>query len=98
MDLKRPYKDSDPPFSILSFVTYTLLSFNVFFIHSLPHRLEDVVSDVVSEQKALMVVKDPLYFRTPPPCQPPVNRTKCMKSVLSMFYISWYSNAVLIYI
>uniref|UniRef100_A0A8C1SQH7 Activating transcription factor 6 n=1 Tax=Cyprinus carpio TaxID=7962 RepID=A0A8C1SQH7_CYPCA len=39
------------------------------------NRLEDVVS----EQKALMVVKDPLYFRTPPPCQPPVNRTKCMK-------------------
>nr|AKZ87017.1 activating transcription factor 6 protein [Ctenopharyngodon idella] len=39
------------------------------------NRLEDVES----EQKALMVVKDPLYFRTPPPCQPPVNRTKCMK-------------------
>uniref|UniRef100_A0A673K5G2 Cyclic AMP-dependent transcription factor ATF-6 alpha-like n=1 Tax=Sinocyclocheilus rhinocerous TaxID=307959 RepID=A0A673K5G2_9TELE len=39
------------------------------------NRLEDVVS----EQKALMVVKDPLYFRTPPPCLPPVNRTKCMK-------------------
>ncbi|XP_026146657.1 cyclic AMP-dependent transcription factor ATF-6 alpha [Carassius auratus] len=39
------------------------------------NRLEDAVS----EQKALMVVKDPLYFRTPPPCQPPVNRTKCMK-------------------
>ncbi|XP_059368544.1 cyclic AMP-dependent transcription factor ATF-6 alpha-like isoform X2 [Carassius carassius] len=39
------------------------------------NRLEDVVS----EQKALMVGKDPLYFRTPPPCQPPVNRTKCMK-------------------
>lgn len=39
------------------------------------NRLEDVVS----EEKALMVVKDPLYFRTPPPCQPPVNRTKCMK-------------------
>ncbi|XP_073709329.1 cyclic AMP-dependent transcription factor ATF-6 alpha isoform X3 [Garra rufa] len=37
------------------------------------------LEDVVSEQKALMVVKDPLYFRTPPPCQPPVNRTKCMK-------------------
>uniref|UniRef100_A0A8C1U9I8 Activating transcription factor 6 n=1 Tax=Cyprinus carpio TaxID=7962 RepID=A0A8C1U9I8_CYPCA len=36
-------------------------------------------AEVVSEQKALMVVKDPLYFRTPPPCQPPVNRTKCMK-------------------
>ncbi|XP_052391098.1 cyclic AMP-dependent transcription factor ATF-6 alpha [Carassius gibelio] len=36
------------------------------------------LEDVVSEQKALMVVKDPLYFRTPP-CQPPVNRTKCMK-------------------
>ncbi|XP_043075235.1 cyclic AMP-dependent transcription factor ATF-6 alpha isoform X2 [Puntigrus tetrazona] len=39
------------------------------------NRLEDVVS----EQKALMVVKNPLYLRTPPPCQPPVNRTKCMK-------------------
>uniref|UniRef100_A0A9J8CP99 Activating transcription factor 6 n=2 Tax=Cyprinus carpio carpio TaxID=630221 RepID=A0A9J8CP99_CYPCA len=47
------------------------------------NRLEDVgvraEAEVVSEQKALMVVKDPLYFRTPPPCQPPVNRTKCMK-------------------
>uniref|UniRef100_A0A9J7Y8X9 Activating transcription factor 6 n=1 Tax=Cyprinus carpio carpio TaxID=630221 RepID=A0A9J7Y8X9_CYPCA len=46
-------------------------------------ELEDVgvraEAEVVSEQKALMVVKDPLYFRTPPPCQPPVNRTKCMK-------------------
>ncbi|KAL7887918.1 hypothetical protein AOLI_G00028920 [Acnodon oligacanthus] len=34
----------------------------------------------VSEEKALMVVKrDPLFFRPPPPCQPTVNRTKCMK-------------------
>ncbi|KAI4882109.1 hypothetical protein NFI96_010739 [Prochilodus magdalenae] len=47
----------------------------------LPHtadRWEDIES--VSEEKALMVVKrDPLFFRPPPPCQPPVNRTKCMK-------------------
>lgn len=32
-----------------------------------------------SEDKALMVVKDPLFLRPPPPCQPPVNRTKCME-------------------
>ncbi|XP_062251335.1 cyclic AMP-dependent transcription factor ATF-6 alpha [Platichthys flesus] len=30
-----------------------------------------------SEDKALMLVKDPLYLRPPPPCQPPLNRTKC---------------------
>ncbi|XP_047199206.1 cyclic AMP-dependent transcription factor ATF-6 alpha [Hippoglossus stenolepis] len=30
-----------------------------------------------SEGKALMLVKDPLYRRPPPPCQPPLNRTKC---------------------
>ncbi|XP_034736748.1 cyclic AMP-dependent transcription factor ATF-6 alpha isoform X2 [Etheostoma cragini] len=30
-----------------------------------------------SEDKALMVVKDPIFLRPPPPCQPPVNRTKC---------------------
>uniref|UniRef100_A0A6Q2XF84 BZIP domain-containing protein n=1 Tax=Esox lucius TaxID=8010 RepID=A0A6Q2XF84_ESOLU len=36
--------------------------------------------NVDSEDKALMVVKeDPLFFRNPPPCQPPVNRTKCIK-------------------
>uniref|UniRef100_A0A9J8BRD1 Activating transcription factor 6 n=1 Tax=Cyprinus carpio carpio TaxID=630221 RepID=A0A9J8BRD1_CYPCA len=53
-----------------------LMAVLVFLVFNLgPMRLEDVVS----EQKALMVVKDPLYFRTPPPCQPPVNRTKCMK-------------------
>ncbi|XP_008291453.1 cyclic AMP-dependent transcription factor ATF-6 alpha [Stegastes partitus] len=32
-----------------------------------------------SEDKALMVVKDPAFLRPPPPCQPPVNRTKCME-------------------
>lgn len=31
------------------------------------------------EDKALMVVKDPIFLRPPPPCQPPVNRTKCME-------------------
>ncbi|XP_030229393.1 cyclic AMP-dependent transcription factor ATF-6 alpha [Gadus morhua] len=33
------------------------------------------------EDKALMVVKDPSFLRTAPACQPPVNRTKCMKLV-----------------
>ncbi|CAL8307845.1 unnamed protein product [Lota lota] len=33
------------------------------------------------EDKALMVVKDPSFLRTPSACQPPVNRTKCMKLV-----------------
>ncbi|XP_034002225.1 cyclic AMP-dependent transcription factor ATF-6 alpha [Trematomus bernacchii] len=32
-----------------------------------------------SEDKALMVVKDPILLRPPPPCQPPVNRTKCLE-------------------
>ncbi|XP_071403028.1 cyclic AMP-dependent transcription factor ATF-6 alpha [Centroberyx affinis] len=32
-----------------------------------------------SEDKALMVVKDPIFLRPPPPCQPPLNRTKCME-------------------
>lgn len=32
-----------------------------------------------SEDKALMVVKDPVFLRPPPPCQPPVNRTKCLE-------------------
>lgn len=31
------------------------------------------------EDKALMVVKDPIFLRPPPPCQPPVNITKCME-------------------
>ncbi|XDV41627.1 hypothetical protein PO909_010448 [Leuciscus waleckii] len=59
---------------ILDSDSYTFLSLMLFFL-SLSHRLEDVLS----EQKALIVVKDPLYFRTAPPCQPPVNRTKCIK-------------------
>ncbi|GAA6093769.1 cyclic AMP-dependent transcription factor ATF-6 alpha isoform X2 [Tachysurus ichikawai] len=42
------------------------------------NKLKDLES--MPEEKALMVVKrDPLFFRTPPPCQPPVNRTKCIK-------------------
>ncbi|XP_072536829.1 cyclic AMP-dependent transcription factor ATF-6 alpha isoform X2 [Salminus brasiliensis] len=42
------------------------------------NRLDD--SESVPEEKALMVVKrDPLVLRPPPPCQPPVNRTKCIK-------------------
>ncbi|KAM9848451.1 cyclic AMP-dependent transcription factor ATF-6 alpha [Aulostomus maculatus] len=32
-----------------------------------------------SEDKALMVVKDPVFLRPTPPCQPPVNRTKCIE-------------------
>ncbi|XP_030583304.1 cyclic AMP-dependent transcription factor ATF-6 alpha [Archocentrus centrarchus] len=32
-----------------------------------------------SEDKALMVVKDPVFLRPPPPCQPSVNRTKCIE-------------------
>ncbi|XP_022059500.2 cyclic AMP-dependent transcription factor ATF-6 alpha [Acanthochromis polyacanthus] len=32
-----------------------------------------------SEDKALMVVKDPIFLRSHPRCQPPVNRTKCME-------------------
>ncbi|KAF1385781.1 hypothetical protein PFLUV_G00111340 [Perca fluviatilis] len=32
-----------------------------------------------SEDKALMVVKDPIFLQPPPPCQPPVNRTKCIE-------------------
>ncbi|XP_028977232.2 cyclic AMP-dependent transcription factor ATF-6 alpha isoform X2 [Esox lucius] len=44
-----------------------------------PETLETSQTDS-SEDKALMVVKeDPLFFRNPPPCQPPVNRTKCIK-------------------
>ncbi|XP_076009445.1 cyclic AMP-dependent transcription factor ATF-6 alpha isoform X2 [Genypterus blacodes] len=32
-----------------------------------------------SEDKALMVVKDPLFFRRPEACQPPINKTKCIE-------------------
>ncbi|XP_037554059.1 cyclic AMP-dependent transcription factor ATF-6 alpha isoform X2 [Nematolebias whitei] len=31
------------------------------------------------EDKALMVVKSPIFLRPPPPCQPSVNRTKCIE-------------------
>ncbi|XP_061594126.1 cyclic AMP-dependent transcription factor ATF-6 alpha [Cololabis saira] len=32
-----------------------------------------------SEDKALMVVKSHTFLRPPPPCQPPINRTKCVE-------------------
>ncbi|XP_054875466.1 cyclic AMP-dependent transcription factor ATF-6 alpha isoform X1 [Amphiprion ocellaris] len=32
-----------------------------------------------SQDKALMVMKDPVFLRPHPPCQPPVNRTKCIE-------------------
>ncbi|XP_013858408.1 cyclic AMP-dependent transcription factor ATF-6 alpha [Austrofundulus limnaeus] len=32
-----------------------------------------------AEDKALMVVKSPIFLRPPPPCQPSVNRTKCIE-------------------
>uniref|UniRef100_A0A667Y078 Activating transcription factor 6 n=1 Tax=Myripristis murdjan TaxID=586833 RepID=A0A667Y078_9TELE len=35
--------------------------------------------DDSSEDKALVVVKDPGFLRPPPPCQPPINRTKCIE-------------------
>ncbi|XP_061681877.1 cyclic AMP-dependent transcription factor ATF-6 alpha [Syngnathoides biaculeatus] len=34
-----------------------------------------------AEDKALMVVKELNFLRPPPPCLPPVNRTKCIKLV-----------------
>ncbi|CAJ1060424.1 cyclic AMP-dependent transcription factor ATF-6 alpha [Xyrichtys novacula] len=43
-------------------------------LHSGPSEVADS-----SEDKALMVVKDPVFLRPPPPCQPPVNRTKCLE-------------------
>ncbi|KAI5627602.1 cyclic AMP-dependent transcription factor ATF-6 alpha, partial [Silurus asotus] len=58
------------------------LSCSVFLPSFLFTRLEDLES--MPEEKALMVVKrDPLFLRTPPaappPCQPSVNRTKCLR-------------------
>ncbi|KAM3620524.1 uncharacterized protein V6R79_024932 [Siganus canaliculatus] len=46
-----------------------------------PNPFDDGPSEIAdsSEDKALMVVKDPLFLRPPPPCQPPVNRTKCLE-------------------
>ncbi|XP_013766550.1 cyclic AMP-dependent transcription factor ATF-6 alpha [Pundamilia nyererei] len=37
------------------------------------------VAPMRSEDKALMVVKDPIFVRPSPPCQPSVNRTKCIE-------------------
>lgn len=44
------------------------------FLGSGPSEMADS-----SEDKALMVVKDPIFLRPPPPCLPPVNRTKCLE-------------------
>lgn len=44
-----------------------------------PHRSGSSEIADSSEDKALMVVKDPIFLRPPPPCQPPVNRTKCLE-------------------
>ncbi|XP_071343757.1 cyclic AMP-dependent transcription factor ATF-6 alpha [Trachinotus anak] len=46
-----------------------------------PEPLGSGPSDVAdsSEDKALMVVKDPIFLRPPPPCRPSVNRTKCIE-------------------
>ncbi|XP_010728529.3 cyclic AMP-dependent transcription factor ATF-6 alpha [Larimichthys crocea] len=46
-----------------------------------PEPVSSGPSEIVdsSEDKALMVVKDPVFLRPPPPCQPPVNRTKCLE-------------------
>ncbi|XP_059197043.1 cyclic AMP-dependent transcription factor ATF-6 alpha [Centropristis striata] len=46
-----------------------------------PDSLDSSPSEMAdsSEDKALMVVKDPVFLRPPPPCQPPVNRTKCLE-------------------
>ncbi|XP_030627071.1 cyclic AMP-dependent transcription factor ATF-6 alpha [Chanos chanos] len=45
-----------------------------------PPTTVDRSRDSVSEEKALMVVKkDPLLFGALPRCQPPVNRTKCIR-------------------
>uniref|UniRef100_A0A3P9P2Q9 Activating transcription factor 6 n=1 Tax=Poecilia reticulata TaxID=8081 RepID=A0A3P9P2Q9_POERE len=52
--------------------------------HSGRHLLDFSESDAAaagpeSEDKALMVVKSPDFLRPPPPCQPSVNRTKCIE-------------------
>lgn len=46
-----------------------------------PEHLSNGPSEMAgsSEDKALMVVKDPVFLRPPPPCQPHVNRTKCIE-------------------
>lgn len=78
------------------FSTVSLANFHLSscLLHSfLSPRLEDLES--MPEEKALMVVKrDPLFLRTPPPppCQPPVNRTKCIKSVRSVLKLLRFSS------
>uniref|UniRef100_A0A3P8UEQ9 Activating transcription factor 6 n=1 Tax=Cynoglossus semilaevis TaxID=244447 RepID=A0A3P8UEQ9_CYNSE len=48
-----------------------------------PESLGDSPSEMAdsSEDKALMVVKDPVFLRPPPPCRHHINRTKCMELV-----------------
>uniref|UniRef100_A0A8B9JMV1 Activating transcription factor 6 n=1 Tax=Astyanax mexicanus TaxID=7994 RepID=A0A8B9JMV1_ASTMX len=63
---------------LLSHIPFPTFSLSLSLSLSLSFRLEDLES--VSEEKGLVVVKtDPLVLRPPPPCQPPVNKTKCMK-------------------
>ncbi|KAK7888929.1 hypothetical protein WMY93_024489 [Mugilogobius chulae] len=42
--------------------------------HTGPSEMADSAED-----KALILVKDPIFLKPPPPCQPPVNKTKCME-------------------
>uniref|UniRef100_A0A672I438 Activating transcription factor 6 n=1 Tax=Salarias fasciatus TaxID=181472 RepID=A0A672I438_SALFA len=45
-----------------------------------PESLGQDAAEVASRKTgALMVVKDPVFLRPPPPCQPSVNRTKCIE-------------------
>lgn len=77
------------------FFMYLELVFTCLFVFQtfLSPRLEDPDLESMQEKKALMVVKrDPLFLRTPPPCQPPVNRTKCIKSVLSVLKLLPFSS------
>uniref|UniRef100_A0A3B3D8K1 Activating transcription factor 6 n=1 Tax=Oryzias melastigma TaxID=30732 RepID=A0A3B3D8K1_ORYME len=43
------------------------------------HSLFAFFSSSSAGGKALMVVKDPVFLRPPPPCQPSINRTKCIQ-------------------
>lgn len=46
---------------------------------SLGQGAAETADSLSSEDKALMVVKDPVFLRPPPPCQPSVNRSKCIE-------------------
>ncbi|XP_068174790.1 cyclic AMP-dependent transcription factor ATF-6 alpha [Antennarius striatus] len=46
-----------------------------------PEPIQSSPSEIADryEDKALMVVKEPIFLKPPPACQPPVNRTKCLE-------------------